>query len=258
MFNWTHVGWSQILAWFIAGMGATFSTQYVIQAINTTDDARSAKIASFSTAAFLVPFGIITAMVGMCSLALYPNIPSIKAFSVLISKMDGVMAGVVAAGLAASLFGSLAAFSVATATLLYKDFYAGMIVKNPSEKNSLMFIRAATIVMGLLPIILAIYTPNVLSMTFLGKALRASLSVLVLFVFYMPAFGSKGGAFLSIVMSLIATIAWFMMGNPFGIDNAYVALAVPLVVMTLSNLFKGTPEAAPAVAPASSSTTGNG
>jgi len=258
MFNWTHVGWSQILAWFIAGMGATFSTQYVIQAINTTDDARSAKIASFSTAAFLVPFGIITALVGMCSLALYPNIPSIKAFSVLISKMDGVMAGVVAAGLAASLFGSLAAFSVATATLLYKDFYAGMIVKNPSEKNSLMFIRAATIVMGLLPIILAIYTPNVLSMTFLGKALRASLSVLVLFVFYMPAFGTKGGAFLSIIMSLVATIGWFMMGNPFGIDNAYVALAVPLVVMTFSNLFKGTPEAAPAVAPASSSTTGNG
>lgn len=135
MFNWTHVGWSRILAWFITGIGATFSTEYVIQAINTTDDASSAKIASFSTAAFLVPFGIITALVSMCSLALYPNIPSIKAFSVLISKMDGVMAGVVAAGLAASLFGSLAAFSVATVTLLYKDFYAGIIVKNPSEKG---------------------------------------------------------------------------------------------------------------------------
>jgi SSS family solute:Na+ symporter len=92
--------------------------------------------------------------------------------------------------------------------------------------------------MGLLPIVLAIYTPNILSMTFLGKALRASLSVLVLFVFFMPWFGTKLGAFLSIIMSLVATIAWFMMGNPFGIDNAYVALAVPLVVMGLSHLFK--------------------
>jgi len=173
MFSWTHVGWGQIFAWFIAGMGATFSTQYVIQAINTVDDAKSAKIASFSTALFLVPFGIITALVGMCSLALFPNIKSINAFAALIGQMDGVMAGIVCAGLAASLFGSIAAFAVATATLLYKDFYVGFGGKARTEKGSLMFIRVATVVMGLLPIVLAIYTPNILSMTFLGKALRA-------------------------------------------------------------------------------------
>jgi SSS family solute:Na+ symporter len=257
MFNWTQVGWGQILAWFIAGMGATFSTQYVIQAINTTDNASSAKIASFSTALFLAPFGVITALVGMCSLALFPHIKSINAFSVLISHMDGPMAGVVAAGLAASLFGSLAAFSVATATLLYKDFYVGLIVKNPSERSSLLFIRLATVAMGLLPIVLAIYTPNVLSVTFLGKALRASLSVLVLLVFYAPGFGNKTGAFLSIIASLVGTIAWFLLGNPFGINNAYVALVVPVVVMTLSNLFKGASKSGPAVASAGGST-GNG
>lgn len=239
MFDWAHVGWGQIFAWFIAGMGATFSTQYVIQAINTVDDAKSAKIASFSTAAFLVPFGIITALVGMCSLALFPQIKSINAFAALIGQMDGVMAGIVCAGLAASLFGSIAAFAVATATLLYKDFYVGFGGKVRTEKGSLMFIRLATIAMGLLPIILAIYTPNILSMTFLGKALRASLSVLVLFVFFAPSFGTKAGAFLSIIASLIATIGWFMMGNPYGIDNAYVALVVPLIIMGISHMFKG-------------------
>jgi SSS family solute:Na+ symporter len=93
--------------------------------------------------------------------------------------------------------------------------------------------------MGLLPIVLAIYTPNVLSVTFLGKALRASLSVLVLFVFFAPWFGTKLGAFLSIIASLVGTISWFMMGNPLGINNAYVALIVPLVVMGLSHFFKG-------------------
>jgi SSS family solute:Na+ symporter len=258
MFSWSHVGFGKIFAWFIAGMGATFSTQYVIQAINTTDSPRSAKIASFSTALFLVPFAIITALVGMCSLVLFPHIKSINAFSALIAQMDGPMAGVVAAGLAASLFGSLAAFSVATATLLYKDFYCGIIVKNPSEKSSLMFIRLATIAMGLLPIVLAIYTPNVLSMTYLGKALRASLSVLVLLVFFAPMFGSKAGAFISIIASLFATVGWFMMGNPFGIHNAYIALIVPLVVMAVSHLFKGTPEPVAAAASAGPSTSGNG
>ena len=96
--------------------------------------------------------------------------------------------------------------------------------------------RIATVVVGLLPIVLAIYTPNILQMMFLAKAIRASLSVLVLLVFYAPWFGTKTGALLSILSSLIATISWFMMGNPFGIDNAYVALVVPLVVMGTSSL----------------------
>lgn len=239
MFSWTNVGWSQILAWFIAGVGATFSTQYVIQAINTVETQQKAKAASLYTALLLVPFGIATALIGMCSLALYPNIKSINAFSALIADMDGVMAGVVAAGLAASLFGTIAAISVATATLLYKDFYTRFVTKDGDEKRSLNFIRITTIVVGLLPILLAIYTPNVLQMTFLAKAIRASLSVLVLLVFYAPWFGTKTGALFSILSSLVATVAWFMMGNPFGVDNAYVALVVPLIVMGLSSMVEG-------------------
>lgn len=236
MFSWTNVGWGQIFAWFIAGVGATFSTQYVIQAINTVETRQKAKAASLYAALLLVPFGIGTALVGMCSLALFPTIKSINAFSALIANMDGVMAGVVAAGLAASLFGTIAAISVSTATLLYKDFYTRFVTKEGDEKRSLSFIRVTTIIVGLLPIALAIYTPNILQMTFLAKAIRASLSVLVLLVFYAPWFGTRTGALYSILSSLVATIAWFMMGNPFGIDNAYVALVVPLIIMGLSSM----------------------
>lgn len=236
MFSWTNVGWEQIFAWFIAGIGATFSTQYVIQAINTVETRQKAKAASLYTALLLVPFGIATALVGMCSLALFPNIKSINAFSALIEDMNGVMAGVVAAGLAASLFGTIAAISVATATLLYKDFYTRFVTREGDEKRSLNFIRVTTIIVGLLPIALAIYTPNILQMTFLAKAIRASLSVLVLLVFYAPWFGTRTGALVSILCSLVATIAWFMLGNPFGIDNAYVALVVPLIIMGLSTM----------------------
>ena len=235
MFSWTNVGFGQILAWFIAGVGATFSTQYVIQAINTVETRQKAKAASLYAALLLVPFGIATALVGMCSLALFPDIQSINAFSALIANMNGVMAGVVAAGLAASLFGTIAAISVSTATLLYKDFYARFVTTVGDERRSLHFIRVTTIVAGLLPIALAIYTPNILQMTFLAKAIRASLSVLVLLVFYAPWFGTRAGALSSILGSLVATVAWFLMGNPFGIDNAYVALLVPLIIMGLSS-----------------------
>src|ERR1700758_5063524 len=211
MFSWTNVGISQIFAWFIAGMGATFSPQYVIQAINTVETRQKAQVASFSAALLLVPFGIATALIGMCSQVLYPGIKSINAFSALIADMNGPMAGVVAAGLAASLFGTISAISVSTATLLYKDFYIRFVKADDDESLSLVFVRVATVVVGLLPIVLAIYTPNVLQMTFLAKAIRASLSVLVLLVFYASWLGTRGGALVSIIVSMVATIAWFLM-----------------------------------------------
>jgi solute:Na+ symporter, SSS family len=235
MFSWTNVGFGQIVAWFIAGIGATFSTQYVIQAINTVETSQKAQAASLTAAILLVPFGVATALIGMCSAVLSPGIKSINAFSALIADMNGLTAGVVAAGLAASLFGTIAAISVSTATLLYKDFYVRLAGAH-EERRALNFVRVTTIVVGLLPIVLAIYTPNVLQMTFLAKAIRSSLSVLVLLVFYAPWFGTKRGALVSILASMVATIAWFVMGNPFGIDNAYVAIVLPLLVMAASSI----------------------
>src|ERR1700761_1248542 len=216
MFSWTNVGVSQIFAWFIAGIGATFSTQYVIQAINTVETRQKAQVASVSAAVLLIPFGIATALIGMCSMMLYPGIKSINAFSALIADMNGPMAGIVAAGLAASLFGTISAISVSTATLLYKDFYVRFVGADEEDGRSLSFVRIATVVVGLLPIALAIYTPNILQITFLAKAIRASLSVLVLLVFYAPWLGTKGGALFSIIGSMGAPIARVFVGHPLG------------------------------------------
>ena len=55
-------------------------------------------------------------------------------------------------------------------------------------------------------------------------------------VFYAPKFGTATAAFLSIIASLVATVGWFLAGNPWGIDNAYIALFTPLVIMSISHV----------------------
>src|SRR3546814_12872781 len=74
MFGWDAVGWSQIGAWMIAGIGSIFATQHVIQALYTVPNVRAAQKACFYCAAAMVPFGILTAAVGMASAALHPGI----------------------------------------------------------------------------------------------------------------------------------------------------------------------------------------
>lgn len=243
----TKVGWPQIIAWLVAGAGATFATQYVIQAIATVSDGHKARVASVCASLYLIPFGFAAALVGMCALVLYPGIASLQAFPSLIADMDRVLATFVVAGLAAAAFGTISALNIGTATLLLKDFYLPITKRDADHPRSLLFVRAATVLVGAIPLLLSLYAADVVKVTFLAKALRASLAVLVFMAFYSPRFGTRTGAIVSIALSLVGTIGWFLAGNPFGIDNAYIALAIPLVVMTLSHVFGGsTPTEAPA------------
>jgi SSS family solute:Na+ symporter len=101
----------------------------------------------------------------------------------------------------------------------------------------------------LLPLVLALYAEKLLLIAFLGKALRATLAVILLMAFYAPRFGTARGAFYGIILSVIATIAWFLAGNPYGVDSSYLALAGPLLTMTISQIFKSTPTATAPVSP---------
>lgn len=238
MFSVDGVGWSQIFAWLIAGVGAIFATQYVVQAICTVDEPVKARQAGFYSALLLIPYGICAALVGMCSAVLYPQIDSILALPALTNDLNPALAGIVVAGLAAAMFGTIAALTIGSSTLLLKDFYQPFFNRDRDERKQLRFIRIATVVTGVVPISLALVASDVLTVTFLAKSLRASLAVLVLLMFFKPTFGTRTGALVSIIASLFTTIGWFLAGDPFGIDNAYVAVATPIVIMTLCHVFK--------------------
>lgn len=238
MFTIDGVGWSQIFAWLIAGIGAIFATQYVVQAITTVDEPIKAKQAGFYSTLVLIPYGIFASVVGMCSAVLYPQIDSIGALPALAVDIHPALGGFVVAGLAGAMFGTIAALTLGSSTLLLKDFYQPYFNRGQEERKNLRFIRAATVVTGIIPISLALVASDVLTVTFLAKSLRASLAVLVLLMFFRPSFGTRTGALLSIIASLFTTIGWFLAGDPFGVDNAYVAVATPIVIMTICHVFK--------------------
>ena len=231
MFSWTNVGWGQIFAWFIAGVGATFSTQYVIQAINTVETRQKAKSRE----------------------------PLHGASAGAVRHCDRADRNVLA--------GAVSRHQIHQRVLRpYREDgwcdgrrgrgrTGGVVVRH--HRRDQRFDRDAALQGFLYPVRDEARRREAIAEVHshhhdrrrsasdpacdlhaerpaddvLAKAIRASLSVLVLVVFYAPWFGTKSGALFSILGSLVAIVAWFMMGNPFGIDNAYVALVVPLIIM---------------------------
>jgi SSS family solute:Na+ symporter len=116
-----------------------------------------------------------------------------------------------------------------------KDFYVPWV--KPSERHQIVALRIVSVIIGFLPVPFALYVPSLLKTVFFARALRGSLSVIVLMMFYAPRFGGKNVAAGGLIMTVLCTTAWFVLHNPFGIDNIYVAVVVPLLWMLGSRLF---------------------
>lgn len=221
-------------AWIIGTAGAIFSTQFIIQAISATKTPEAARASSLIAAGLCVPIAIALGFIGVAAKYLYPDIKSLYALPVFLQHMNPLLAGIVTTSLVASIFVSVCTVALAIASLIVKDFYVPRF--NPTPEVEMRVTRWISLVVGFVPLVFVLFAPQILALSFFTRALRLSVSVVALIGIYMPFFSGKRSAVWGLVLATIATTAWYLLGNPFGIDNMYVALVTPAIVLVLSKL----------------------
>jgi len=238
-FTWDgKIGASTIIAWIVGNVGAIFSTQFIIQAISSNRDANSARRSTFVAAVLAIPIGIALGLIGVASHFLYPEMKSLYALPVFLQHMPTLMAGVAATALVASVFVSVGTVALAIASLVVRDFYEPYFKPTPERRFAMT--RLFSLVIGFAPLLCVFLVPEIIRMSFFTRAIRLSISVVALVGFYLPLFATARGATAGLIVSALLTSLWYALNNPFGIDNMYVALVTPLLVMaaewTLSRL----------------------
>jgi len=237
-FTWDGtIGGATILAWLIGNTGAIFSTQMVVQGVAATRNPQAARNSTFYAALFCIPIGIMAAFIGVAAKHLYPGMNSLYAFPVFIQHTNVFWAGIITTAIVASVFANVATVALAITSLVIKDFY--LPYYNPTPERQLRITRYASIVVGFLPLPFVLMLPAILKTQFFTRGLRTGVAMVALAGFYLPFFSSAGGATVGLIISTVATSAWFFLGNPFGIDNIYVAVVTPILVMAVDHLLHG-------------------
>ena len=236
-FSWGgHVPTSTIFAYFIGNIGAIFSTQYIIQAISSTGSPEKARRSSYVAAALCVPIGIAVPLIGIAAKYLYPNMNSLFALPIFMHSMDIPLASFVSVALTASIFVGVSTVALAISSLIVRDFYKPYF--SPSPETEFKVTRILSFFVGFAPLIFVFFAPGLLKLSFFTRALRLSIAVIALIGFYLPFFNSNRGATLGLLGAAIATTIWYLAGNPYGIDNMYVALVTPVIVIFIEKLFR--------------------
>lgn len=230
-----QIGWGTIVGWIITSIGSIFSTQYILQAMTSSKNEKSAQRATFVAAGLALPLVAVLPLIGVCARYLFPKINSLYALPVFLSHMNVFVAAFVATGLLAAVFIAISALSLGAVSLIVEDFYVPHW--KPEPKQQLKTTRIISVVVGLLPLVFASITPQILSMSFFTKAVRVSIAIVAVVAFYLPHFTDTRGANISLVGTVIIATGWFILGDPFGINDVYVALLTPLIIMGGYRLF---------------------
>ncbi|MBA2916427.1 sodium:solute symporter family protein [Lactobacillus crispatus] len=229
------IGWGTIIGWILTSTGAIFSTQFIAQAIASTPSAKDAQKASFWAAALVVPFGIGLGLIGVCARYLYPHLNPLYALPVFLGHMKTIWATIAAIGLLASVFIGVSACSLAIVALIVDDFYVPYW--KPQPQKQLHVTKIISVIVGLLPLIFMFMTPNVLALSFFAKALRVSIAIVAVLAFYLPSFNNTKVANVALIGTTVLTTVWYLLGDPFGINDTYIAIFTPLIVILCGRIF---------------------
>jgi SSS family solute:Na+ symporter len=233
-FTWDgSIGGSTVLAWTIGTTGAIFSTQFIMQAISSAHSAADARRSTLYAAALCLPLGVALGLIGVAAKFLHPSMNSLYALPVFLQGMNPLLAGLVTTALVASVFVSVSTVALAIASLIMRDFYEPYF--HPSPEQEFRVTRIISLIIAFVPLIFVFFVPVILKLSFFTRALRLSISIVAVIGFYLPLFSSGRGATLGLLAAAVLTSVWYVLGNPYGIDNMYVAAVTPVVVMAIEH-----------------------
>jgi SSS family solute:Na+ symporter len=235
-FTWDgKIGAATAVAWTVGTVGAIFSTQFIVQAISGCRSATEARRSAFYAAALCFPLGIALALIGVAAKFLHPSMDSLYALPVFLQGMNPLLAGLVTTGLIASVFVSVCTVALAIASLIVRDFYVPYF--HPTPEQEMKATRLISLAIGVAPLVFVFFVPAILKLSFFTRALRLSISIVALIGFYLPMFRSNRGATAGLLAATVMTTIWYLLGNPYGVDNMYVAAVTPVLVMGLEWVF---------------------
>lgn len=182
----------------------------------------------------VIPFAVFPMLIGVSARHLIPDANAATAMYDLAAMISPVWHGFAAMVVIAACLSSGTSFLLYISTLCTRDIYA-KIKPDSTDKQQLLFGKIGTVVLGLLFTWVGLAGGALLSiLTDAFVILGASCWPLILAVVWKRF--TKTAAFLSSLGGAIVSVAWYILGHPFGISGFWPTMVVCIVVGVIVTL----------------------
>ena len=234
-------GWT-LLGYFLPSLALMLGDQNMLQRFASAKNSDEAKKSNIGM--FIGEIMVIASIVAVATQAakLYPTLdtPSNVIFQVAVDYLPMVFGALVMCACMAFIVTTADSYLLSSATNLTNDIYVKYINKNATDHQKMTVLRATIVVFSVIAVVLTLYFPTVLQLQMTAYTMYgAAITPAILFALFSKKVTPAGGM-AGIIVGGAMTIAWTLMGTPYGIQCAIVAVPASVVaILVVSALTAG-------------------
>ncbi|MGA3114780.1 MAG: sodium:solute symporter family protein [Syntrophobacteraceae bacterium] len=225
---WTTIAWG-----FGTAVGL-FSSATVAGVIYGAENLAVAKKGIFLGGLLLVPFVLFVLIIGMSAKVLVPNIAARTALFAGASSLGPWTGGLAAMGIMATILCVAPSLLLIVSTVLTRDFYL-QIKKDATSEQQLMFSRVASVIVGIISILIGLRMESILYQMLGAFQIRAVAGVVLVAALMWPRV-TGNAAFWAIIIGGVVALCWHVAGNPFGWAPMWPSLIASMPVLGIMTL----------------------
>ena len=227
-------GW-ELLGYFLPSLALMLGDQNMLQrfaSAKNSDEAKKSNIGMF-IGEILVIISIV--LVVTQAAKLYPtlDVPSNVIFQVAVDYLPLAFGALVMCACMAFIVTTADSYLLSSATNLTNDIYVKYIRKDATDKQKMLVLRGTIIVFSFIAVALTLYVPTVLSLQMTAYTMYgAAITPAILFALFSKKVTPAGGM-AGILVGGLVTIIWTLMGTPYGIQCAIVAVPASVIAILI-------------------------
>lgn len=213
----TALGW--LATWGICNFGAPQFVGRFLSATTPESAQKSQAVTALMLGLFIIPLLIV----GLAGRLILPGVEAQDlVFNSLVTQtVHPVLGGLMFAAVIAAIISTADSLLLLASTTFTRDIWKEFIDQNMSSQKELNMSRVATVLLGILGVLLTFMQSDVIqsihakAVTLMGS----SMAMLVLIGAFNKKITSKG-AMASMIVGFIVANIWYALGQPFGISPA--------------------------------------
>ena len=225
-------GW-ELLGYFLPSLALMLGDQNMLQRFASAKNSTEAKKSNIGM--FIGEILVIVSIIAVVTQAarLYPTLDTPSNVIFQVSEEYKLMAfgALIMCACMAFIVTTADSYLLSSATNLTNDIYVKYIRKDATDKQKMLVLRGTIVVFSVIAVALTLYFPTVLSLQMTAYTMYgAAITPAILFALFSkkvtPAAGIAG-----ILVGGLATIVWTLMGTPYGIQCAIVAVPASVIAI---------------------------
>lgn len=229
-FSFGQPDWLTTIASAIGTAFSYLAAATTVSAVFTAKSVKTANRGCIIAGFLIVPFAMAPSLIGICGKVLLPDAAAGSIIYTVAAQLGPSFSGLISMAILAAIWSTGPSLLLIVSTTITRDFYRGVINKDPTDRQELNCTRLVAVIVGIGASLLGMGAGSILGSMLGAFQIRSVVGLVLVVALFWKRVNSRS-AFWAMLIGGIVAAGWFFGGNPFGISAFWPAAAVTLIVL---------------------------